>query len=180
MGLRGKLRRTFTSKKSSSVVTESLYKNEVHYTDRTDIEYYKPHEIPKSKYKGKVDPIHKANLASFSLADAFAAETRRTSLTLSGTFSPGGTKSQSAAASRAQSRVPSRRPSWHNQPTSGLRIEADIDSEGSESLASTSREKSLSASPALDLETASSMSLIFTNSPAQITLICRARSTQSN
>jgi hypothetical protein len=118
MGLRVRLRKTFgsSSKKSNSTSSasntntsapSSIYPNEQHYTDRTDIEYYKPNEIPKSKYRGKIDPTHQASLGAFSLSDAFAATTRRASLALSGTFSPGGTKSQS----RVPSRVPSRRPS---------------------------------------------------------------------
>jgi hypothetical protein len=147
MGLRVKLRRTFTSKKNST--GDSTLTKEEHYTSRTDIEYYKPHEIPKSKYRGKVDPEHQASLAAFSLANAFSAARRRSSLALSGTFSPGGTKAQSRAASRAQSRVQSRRPSCVSQHDSTLRMESvqDQDSEGSAS----------SASTALGMGTANSM-----------------------
>ncbi|RJE17302.1 hypothetical protein PHISCL_10361 [Aspergillus sclerotialis] len=57
MGLRVKLRRTFTSKKNSAG-SETGPNGEPYYTDRKDIQYYKPHEIPKSKYRGKVDPEH--------------------------------------------------------------------------------------------------------------------------
>lgn len=158
MGLRVKLRRTFTSKKNGT--GDSTLTNEAHYTSRTDIEYYKPHEIPKSKYRGKVDPEHQASLAAFSLADAFSTARRRSSLALSGTFSPGGTKAQSRAASRVQSRVQSRRPSWVSQHRSTLRTESvqDQNSEASDSSASTSREKSVAASTALGVDTASSMS----------------------
>lgn len=147
MGLRGKLRKTFSYKKGST--EEATTPTEEYYTDRTDIEYYKPHEIPRSKYRGKVDPTHQASLAAFSLADAFSVAKRRSSLALSGSFSPGGTKAQSRVASRAASR----RPSWQEQPGSTLRMESHADSDDS---GSTSREKSISASTALDVETASS------------------------
>jgi len=151
MGLRGKLRKTFSSKKIPTIDSMSITGEEQFYTDRTDIEYYKPNEIPRSKYRGKVDPEHQARLAAFSLADAFAAE-RRSSLALSGSFSPGGTKSQSMAGSRAASIELSRRPSWQDHPGSKLRMESHAKSDD---LGSTSREKSISASTALDVETAS-------------------------
>jgi len=152
MGLRVKLRRTFTSNKKDSTSGPTLGPNgETLYMDRTDIEYYKPNEIPKSKYRGKVDPEHAASLQAFSLADAFSAARRRSSLALSGTFSPGGTKSQSTTASRAQSRAVSRRPSVSEHQESRLRQHSDIDSESSGS----SRQKSLAASTALDMDTAS-------------------------
>ncbi|KAK5055248.1 hypothetical protein LTR84_012998 [Exophiala bonariae] len=167
MGLRGKLRQTFSSssKKSASTSsassknnknnkntnstsnTPSIYPNETHYTDRTDIEYYKPNEIPKSKYRGKVDPAHQASLGAFSLSDAFAATTRRASLALSGTFSPGGTKSQS----RVPSRVPSRRPSMAAavpEAGSNLRIEERAGSGGSEATRERSEDSNNTSSSA--------------------------------
>lgn len=99
MAIREKLKKTFGRKKegkdgvsgSSTPSTSS----EKHFTGRTDIEYYKPHEIPKSKYRGKVDPEHKETLESYSFADALASMRRRSSQALSGIVSPGGTKSQS-------------------------------------------------------------------------------------
>ncbi|KIX08052.1 uncharacterized protein Z518_02707 [Rhinocladiella mackenziei CBS 650.93] len=153
MGLRVKLRRAFTSKKASP--DDSTPRNEQYYTDRTDIEYYKPHEIPKSKYKGRVDPEHQANLAAFSLADAFSTARRRTSLALSGSFSPGGTKAQSRAASRDPSQAPSRRSSCQDQPGSRRRMESAGESDGSDDSTSTSREKSVAASTAPGPDTAS-------------------------
>jgi hypothetical protein len=150
MGLRGKLRKTFSSKKIPTIDSMSIT-GEQFYTDRTDIEYYKPNEIPRSKYRGKVDPEHQASLAAFSLADAFAGAGRRSSLALSGSFSPGGTNAQSKAGSRAASIELSRRPSRQDQPRSNLRMESHM-SDGS---GSTSREKSISASTALDVDTAS-------------------------
>ncbi|KAI1609503.1 hypothetical protein EDD37DRAFT_653545 [Exophiala viscosa] len=150
MGLRIKLRKTFSSsstKKSS--FPECSPTGEKYYTDRTDIEYYKPNEIPKSKYKGKIDPEHAASLAAFSLADAFSTAKKRSSAALSGTFSPRGTNAQSRAASRIASRAPSRRPSFDIH-RSNLRTEAHTDSS-----ISSSGSASISASTALDIETAS-------------------------
>jgi hypothetical protein len=152
MGLRSSLKKTFTTNKKNSTSGPAVGPNgEQLYMTRTDVEYYKPNEIPRSKYRGKVDPDHQASLQAFSMFDAFSVDRRRSSLALSGTFSPGGTKAQSAAASRVHSRLPSRRPSM-----SALRIQTDADSFSS---GSTSREKSLTASTALDLDTASSKCL---------------------
>jgi len=98
MAIRERLRKTFKRKKDSSSSggsTPSSGSDPSHYTGRTDIEYYKPHEIPKSKYKGKVDPQHRERLESYSFADAFSTVRRKSSQALSGVMSPGGTKSQS-------------------------------------------------------------------------------------
>lgn len=102
MAIRDRLRKTFKRNKDSSSSggsTPSTSSDPDHYTGRTDIEYYKPHEIPKSKYKGKVDPNHKKSLDAYSFADAFSTVRRRSSQALSGIMSPGGTKSQSRRAS---------------------------------------------------------------------------------
>jgi hypothetical protein len=154
MGLRVKLRKTFSSStnKKNSTSSQTGPNGETLYMHRTDIEYYKPNEIPKSKYRGRVDPEHQATLQAFSLSDAFSTDRRRSSVALSGTFSPGGTNAQSAA----HSRVASRRPSVHEH--SGLRIHSELDDESSSS-SSTSREKSIAASTILDAGTASSKSL---------------------
>lgn len=98
MGLGTKLRNKFKKKgdgSSSGGSTPSTSSDPTHYTGRTDIEYYKPHEIPKSKYKGRVDPEHKEKLDSYSFADAFNTVRRKSSQALSGIMSPGGTKAQS-------------------------------------------------------------------------------------
>jgi len=102
MAIRDRLRKTFKRNKdnsSSGGSTPSTSSDPDHYTGRTDIEYYKPHEIPKSKYKGKVDPNHQKSLDAYSFADAFSTVRRRSSQALSGIMSPGGTKSQSRRAS---------------------------------------------------------------------------------
>ena len=102
MAIRERLRKTFKKNKDSSSSggsTPSTSSDPSHYTGRTDIEYYKPNEIPKSKYRGKVDPEHKAGLDAYSFADAFSTVRRKSSQALSGIMSPGGTKSQSRRAS---------------------------------------------------------------------------------
>lgn len=102
MAIRERLRKTFGGKKkdgSSSSGKSSTSSDPTHYTGRTDIEYYKPHEIPKSKYRGRVDPEHKERLETYSFADAFDQARRRGSQALSGIMSPGGTKSQSRRTS---------------------------------------------------------------------------------
>lgn len=166
MGLRLRLRKRFSSSSSKKTGgAEPLMPNEPHYTGRTDIEYYKPHEIPRSKYRGKVDPEHQASLAAFSLYDAFSSAAKRSTSALSGTFSPHGTKARSLAASRVQSRAasraPSGRPSFDRQHLLTLRAESGVDVEESDSSNSTSREKSITASTVLDRDTPSSMLSLF-------------------
>jgi hypothetical protein len=104
MGFRDKLSKTFGSKKNGSGDSTPSSKSP---PKRKDIEYYKSHEIPKSKYRGKVDPAHRDRLASYSLGDAFTARRRKSSQALSGTFSPGGT-------------AQSRRGSWMSRAKSGV------------------------------------------------------------
>ena len=99
MTLRERIKRRFTKNHSDA--------SDGYPPRRKDIEYYKPNEIPKSKYKGKVDKVHQAQLEAYSLEGAFNKVRRRASQALSGTFSPGGTNAQSAAASAANSRRPS-------------------------------------------------------------------------
>jgi hypothetical protein len=105
MTLREKLKRRFTGKKASDA-------SDGFPPRRKDIEYYKPNEIPKSKYRGKVDKVHQAQLDAYSLEGAFTKVRRRASLALSGTFSPGGSNARSAAASADASAANSRRPSY--------------------------------------------------------------------
>lgn len=112
MAIREKLRAKFSKNKTSSSTSSQSNDTPIpgHYTGRTDIEYYKPHEIPKSKYRGRVDPLHKEKLDSFNFGDSFTA-VRRASAALSGTFSPGGTKAfsrRTSYASNIDSRTPAR------------------------------------------------------------------------
>lgn len=99
MSLRERIKRRFTKNASDT--------SDGYPPRRKDIEYYKPNEIPKSKYRGKVDKVHQAQLDAYSLEGAFNKVRRRASQALSGTFSPGGTNAQSAAVSAANSRRPS-------------------------------------------------------------------------
>ena len=74
---------------------------------RTDIEYYKPGEIPRSKYRGPWNQKHQDQLHAFSFGDAF--RDRRKSIPAS--CSPRGTLAQSRRSSwvsRARSSLGSR------------------------------------------------------------------------
>jgi hypothetical protein len=125
MTLRDKIKRRFTGKKSSDA-------SDGFPPRRKDIEYYKPNEIPKSKYRGKVDKVHQAQLEAYSLEGAFQSVRRRASQALSGTFSPGGSHARSAAASAAASAANSRRPSY-SRTRSRLSTTTGNDEEGERS-----------------------------------------------
>lgn len=109
MAIRDRIRKTFGKKESPSPTgsdthtstkpSEYHYTGPYSYTGRTDVEYYKPHEVPRSKYRGRVDPEHKDLLEAYSFTDAFSSAPRRASQALSGVMSPGGTKSQSRRTS---------------------------------------------------------------------------------
>lgn len=74
---------------------------------RTDIEYYKPGEIPRSKYRGPWNQKHQDQLHAFSFEDAF--RDRKNSIPAS--CSPRGTLAQSRRSSwmsRARSSLGSR------------------------------------------------------------------------
>lgn len=73
-------------------------KNTPSGTSTPKIEYYKPGEEPKPKYRGKIDKEHADKLHSFSFSDAWS---RRKSTVSEGhgTMSPGGTMAQSRATS---------------------------------------------------------------------------------
>jgi len=91
MGFRAKMKRTFTGGNKSgdnSPTDPSTPKI-------PGIEYYKPNEVPRSKYRGNGDKAHQERLHAFSFADAF--KNRRHSGTSS--YSPTGTKAQSRRAS---------------------------------------------------------------------------------
>lgn len=149
MAIRDRLKKTFGGKKkdgSNSSGSSSVSSEPTYYTGRKDIEYYKPHEIPKSKYRGRVDPEHKERLESYSFGDAFAQVRRKSSQALSGIMSPGGTKSQSRRQSymshisrdaRSTATTPareidnpiSRRPTNAGQPAPLIRENSDDDTD---------------------------------------------------
>lgn len=137
MAIRQKLKARFgISSKNASDATNAIVSTEGHYTGRKDIEYYKPHEIPKSKYgRGKVDKEHIEKLESYTFGDAFGAM-RRTSLAPSGTFSPGGTQALSAAPSAAQSR----RASWMSRNGSDFSTAATSDVTSSDKISENSED----------------------------------------
>ena len=62
------------------------------------IEYYKPGEEPKPKYRGKIDKEHSDKLQAFTFSDAW--NRRKSNFSDGhGTMSPGGTMAQSRATS---------------------------------------------------------------------------------
>ena len=69
---------TTAKRKSALARIRSVIKKEDPYKDWPE-EIYKPHEIPRPKYKRPVDAEHKASLQAYSLRDAFAANMRRRS-----------------------------------------------------------------------------------------------------
>lgn len=96
MPFRAKLRKTFSKKSPPSSTAASGDTTPDKFHRRSDVEYYEVHEIPKSKYRGRVDPVHQKKLHAFSFGDAFG---RRASSIVSGAFSPRGTHAQSRRAS---------------------------------------------------------------------------------
>ncbi len=99
---------------------------------RADIEYYKPDEIPRCKYRGPWNQKHQDQLHAFSFEDAF--RNRKNSIPAS--YSPGGTLAQSRRSSwvsRVRSSLGSRsgmedsneeQRQSHSNPV-GLVVEAD-------------------------------------------------------
>ena len=108
MPFRSAFKKTFTRKRTLSS-TPTGDSEDTGYR-RSDIEYYEAHEIPKPKYRGRIDSEHKDRLQAFNFASAFG---KRASSALSGTFSPRGTHAQSRRASTistgATSAEPARR-----------------------------------------------------------------------
>lgn len=93
MPLRERLKRTFTGGKKSDDNTPAGDKSPKH----KDVE--KPDDFPKPKYRGKIDKEHADRLQAFTFSDAFSDAFGRRKSSMSGTCSPGGTKSQSRRAS---------------------------------------------------------------------------------
>ncbi|KAF7510970.1 hypothetical protein GJ744_005516 [Endocarpon pusillum] len=89
MTFRAKVRKALKGNKSSGDDSSSSAPK------RTDIEYYKPGEIPRSKYRGPWDQKHQDHLHAFSFKDAL--RDRRNSIPAS--CSPRGTPAQSRRSS---------------------------------------------------------------------------------
>ena len=162
MGFRDTIKRRFTKKASDA--------SEGKPHRRTDIEYYKPNEIPKSKYRGKVDKVHKAQLDAYTMEGALQSTRRRVSNAFSGTFSPGGTGARSAATSLAPSAVNSRRPSYsrarsHLSTTNSVSEERDESPDGAEERTGL-KSNSQDSSPSLVTDN--------TDSPESIGIISRS------
>ena len=90
MGVRQKMKRALTGKKSGENSPSDTGTPKI-----PGIEYYKPGQIPKSKYRGNGDQAHQDKLNAFSFAEAF--KFRRSSGYSN--YSPTGTRSQSRRAS---------------------------------------------------------------------------------
>jgi hypothetical protein len=96
MSFRAKVRRALKGSKGKS--------DDNNPPQRTDIEYYKPGEIPRSKYRGPWNQKHQDKLHAFSFEDAF----RDPQPTIPTAQSPRGTTAQS------------RRSSWVSRARSSL------------------------------------------------------------
>ncbi|KAF9886894.1 hypothetical protein FE257_011017 [Aspergillus nanangensis] len=73
MSFRQKVRKVFHRQSSNAKSKDNGIK----------IEYYKRHEIPRSKFKGPFDPEHQQRLASWSFGEAHAIRERSLDLSLS-------------------------------------------------------------------------------------------------
>lgn len=107
MPFRAKLKKAFGSgrsnSKSSTPSGDGSNTPNGHHTHRTDIEYYKPGEIPRSKYRGPWNKEHQEKLHSFS----FNFGGRKSSVSGNSNWSP----SASRAQSRRSSWISAKRPS---------------------------------------------------------------------
>ncbi|EAU36673.1 predicted protein [Aspergillus terreus NIH2624] len=74
MSIRQKVRKVFHRQSSNAKAKES---------SGIKIEYYKRHEIPRSKFKGPFDPEHQRRLAAWSFQEAQADRPRSFDLSLS-------------------------------------------------------------------------------------------------
>jgi hypothetical protein len=90
MGVRAKMKKAFGGRKSGENSPSDAGTPKI-----PGVEYYKPGEVPRSKYRGKWDQEHQDKLHAFSFAAAFRS--RRGSGYSS--YSPSGSKAQSRRAS---------------------------------------------------------------------------------
>jgi hypothetical protein len=102
MPFREKVKKAFGGKKNSGDSPSSSGSNSPR--KRTDIEYYKPGQIPSSKYRGPWNQKHQDKLQAFSFEDA----TQNRKGSIPSVYSPRGTNAQS------------RRSSWVSRARSSL------------------------------------------------------------
>ena len=123
MGVREKMKKAFGGKKSGDNSPSDIGTPRI-----PGVEYYKPGEIPKSKYRGKWDQDHQDKLHAFSFAAAFRS--RRGSGYSN--YSPSGTKAQSRRASyfsrKSKSDVDDK--SLRRKSTNPSRVEEDAEDKG--------------------------------------------------
>jgi hypothetical protein len=101
MPFRAKVRKAFGGKKNGDASPSSGSSSP---PKRTDIEYYKPGEIPRSKYRGPWNQTHQDKLQAFS----FDGAGRDRKGSIPSAYSPRGTHAQS------------RRSSWVSRARSSL------------------------------------------------------------
>ena len=123
MGVREKMKKAFGGKKSGDNSPSDDGTPKI-----PGVEYYKPGEIPKSKYRGKWDQDHQDKLHAFSFAAAFRS--RRGSEYSS--YSPSGMKAQSRRASHFSkiSKSDADEKSLRRKSTNPRRVTEDAESKG--------------------------------------------------
>jgi hypothetical protein len=109
MPFREKVKKAFGGKKDTNSDSSADYPPK-----RKDIEYYKPGEIPSSKYQGPWNQKHQDSLQAFSFEESFG----NGKVPITPSYSPRGTLSQS------------RRSSWMNRARSSFGGRSDPGEDG--------------------------------------------------
>lgn len=116
-------------KRSTMSKIRSSFKKEDPYKDWPE-HIYKPHEMPRAKYRRPVDPDHQQTLQSYSLRTAFADMRRRSGVSQ---YSPMGSRLPSrrgSFSSRLRSAGPSRNHSVVGVLSENEASNADISNDG--------------------------------------------------
>jgi hypothetical protein len=123
MGVREKMKKAFGGKKSGDNSPSETGTPKI-----PGVEYYKPSQVPKSKYRGKWDQGHQDKLHAFSFAAAF--KTRRDSG--HSIYSPSGRKAQSRRPSyfSKKSKSDIDNTSLRRKSTNPGRVPEDTDDQG--------------------------------------------------
>jgi hypothetical protein len=123
MGVREKMKKAFGGRKSGGNSPSDAGTPKI-----PGVEYYKPGQVPKSKYRGKWDQDHQDKLHAFSFAAAF--KSRRGSG--HSIYSPSGRKAQSRRASSfsKQSRSDVDGTSLRRKSTNPGRVLQGVDDQG--------------------------------------------------
>src|ERR1700728_2448646 len=123
MGVREKMKKAFGGKKSGDNSP-----NDAGTPGIPGVEYYKPGQVPKSKYRGKWDQDHQDKLHAFSFAAAFRSR-KGSGHSL---YSPSGRKAQSRRASyfSKKSKSDADDASLRRKSTNPARLAEDADDQG--------------------------------------------------